>query len=158
MKMVLQFQSVKLGSDGRYSGEATYLTELLFEQTSYQTAEKSIRETVAPTGAYVNGVAMTIDGNSGKWGCIVKYSKASAPLPLAFGIDLDNQDEINAYYRDYALAKVEEMNQAKDENGEYLYDEIKEIINIFEKKDYLTLHVIYADGSEGAQDIPYPVQ
>lgn len=156
MKMVLQFQSVKLQSDGKYSGEATYLTELLFEQTSYQTVEKNIRETVAQTDAEIKGIAMTIDGNSGMWGCTVQYRRANAPLPLAFGVDLDTPETIYDYYIEYANKVIDERNQAMDADGNYLYDEISKVISIAEETDGLFLRVKYADDTEGSVDIPYP--
>ena len=156
MKMVLQFQSVKRSDNDTYSGEATYLTELLFEQTSYQNAEKSIRETVVQTGAEVKSVSMTIDGNSGKWGCTVKYSKASAPLPLAFGVELDTPEAIYDYYIDYVRQMIDERNDERDPNGEYLYDEVKEILGIYEEDDHLSIHVLLSDDDESAVDLPYP--
>lgn len=156
MKMVLQYQSVKLGNDGRYSGEAVYLTELLFEQTSYPTADETIRDTVAQTGAEVKSVSMTIDGNSGKWGCTVKYSKASAPLPLAFGVELDTPEAIYDYYIDYVRQMIDERNDERDPNGEYLYDEVKEILGIYEEDDHLSIHVLLSDDDESAVDLPYP--
>lgn len=157
MKMVLQFQSVKLGNDGRYSGDATYLTELLFEQTSYLDAEKAIRETVQ-TFAEIKGISMTIDGNSGKWGCTVKYSKATAPLPLAFGCDFDSKEAIFDYYIDYAWKQINERNAQQDADGNCLYDEIKDILGIYEKDDCLSLHVLLNDDYEDAVEIPYPIE
>ena len=37
-------------------------------------------ENVAQTGANVKGVSMTIDGNSGQWGYIIKYSEAAVDV------------------------------------------------------------------------------
>lgn len=156
MKMVLQFQNVKRADNDTYSGEATYLTELLFEQTSYQNAEKSIRETVVQTGAEVKSVSMTIDGNSGKWGCTVKYSKASAPLPLAFGVELDTPEAIYDYYIDYVREIIDERNNERDPYGEPLYDEVKDILGIYEYDDHLSIHVLLADDDETGVNIPYP--
>ena len=39
-----------------------------------------LTENVAQTGANVKGVSMTLDGNSGQWGCIIKYSEAAVDV------------------------------------------------------------------------------
>ena len=44
MKMVLQLQSTKkYKNTDIYCGEATYLTDMLFDQTKFSTAEKEVR-------------------------------------------------------------------------------------------------------------------
>lgn len=150
MKMVLQFQSVNLGSSGKYNGEATYLTDLLFEQTSYQTADMSIRESVAQTGAKVKGVSMTIDGNSGQWGCIIKYSEAAAPLPLTFGVDIDSQEAIYDYYIEYVKAELDKLVE-KQTIEEYL-----DVIDIIEDDENLVAEVNRGYSTELVK-IPYPI-
>lgn len=155
MKMVLQFQTVNQNNNGTYSGDANYLTELLYEQTSFADAKQAVQDVLSPV--YKTGkIQMTIDGNSGKWGCTFHFSEAAAPLPLSFGADLDSPDAIYEYYIDYVWRIINERNALRDANGDYLYDEVKDILGIYEYDDYLSIHVLFDDDEEGSVDMPYP--
>lgn len=155
MKMVLQYQrSVNLLSNGTYSGDATYLTEMLFEQTDYTDAVAEIRKTLDGT-ATITKLLMTVDGNSGKWGCDLHYKDAAAPLPLAFGVD-DSPEAIFDYYIDYADNYCRQRNVTTDENGNYLYDEITKILDIEELDEGLSLTVVCNETNKDTIIIPYP--
>ena len=155
MKMVLQYQrSVNLLSNGKYSGDATYLTELLYEQTDYKDATAEVKNTPDGT-ATITKLSMTVDGNSGKWGCDFHYKDAAAPLPLAFGVD-DSPEAIYDYYIDYAQSYCDKLNSETDENGNYKYNEITEILDIKELDDGLELTVVYNKTDKVKIVIPYP--
>ena len=51
-------------TNGKYSGDATYLTELLFEQTDYKDAIAEVKNSLDGT-ATITKLSMTVDGNSG---------------------------------------------------------------------------------------------
>lgn len=155
MKMVLQYQrSVNLLSNGTYSGDATYLTELLFEQTDYKDAAAEVKNTLDGT-ATITKLSMTVDGNSGKWGCYFHYKDAAAPLPLAFGVD-DSPEAIYDYYIDYAQSYCDKLNSETDENGNYKYNEITEVLDIKELDEGLELTVVYNKTDKVKIVIPYP--
>lgn len=155
MKMVLQYQrSVNLLSNGTYSGDATYLTELLFEQTDYTDAVAEIRKTLDGI-ATITKLSMTVDGNSGKWGCDFHYKDAAAPLPLAFGVD-DSPEAIYDYYIDYAQSYCDKLNSLTDKNGQYRYREITDILEIVELDEKLEITVVYDKTDKGKITIPYP--
>lgn len=154
MKMVLQFQSVKWSNKyNKYKGNATYLTELLFEQTDYKTAAFEVNNTLADN-AKISNLTMNVDGNSGKWGCSVDFS-ADAPLPLAFGID-DSPKAIFDYYIEYVESYCGKLNSETDENGNYKYNEITEVLDIKELDDGLELTVVYNKTDKVKIVIPYP--
>ena len=98
---------------------------------------------------------MTVDGNSGKWGCDFHYKDAAAPLPLAFGVD-DSPEAIYDYYIDYAQSYCDKLNSETDENGNYKYNEITEILDIKELDDGLELTVVYNKTDKVKIVIPYP--
>ena len=157
MKMVLQYQrSVNLLSNGTYSGDATYLTELLFEQTDYKDATAEVKNTLDGT-ATITKLSMTVDGNSGKWGCDFHYKDAAAPLPLAFGVD-DSPEAIYDYYIDYAHSYCEKLNVEKDDNGKFKYDEITKILDISELEEGLELTVVYNETDKDKVYRPYPTR
>lgn len=155
MKMVLQLQSTKkYKNTDLYCGEATYLTYMLFDQTEFSTAEKEVRN-VLENIAKIKMLTMTIDGNSGHWGCTTHYTDALQPLPLAFGIN-DSPEAVYDYYIDYAERYCEKLNMAKNENGEYLYNEITKICQVIESNNGLVLSVVYDQTDMGELTIPYP--
>lgn len=146
MKMVLQFQTVNQGNSGLYSGDATYLTELLFEQTSYADAKQAVHDVLSSV-CKASKIQMTIDGNSGKWGCTFHFSEAAAPLPLSFGADLDSPEAIYDYY-------IEHVYDNLPCDG----DEIDSILSIEEGSQSLEVKVRYINGQTQTLKIPYPEQ
>ena len=155
MKMVLQFQTVNQGNNGLYSGDATYLTELLFEQTSYADAKQAVHDVLSPV-CKASKIQMTIDGNSGKWGCTFHFSEAAAPLPLSFGADLDSPEAIFDYYIEYVTQKVQERNDERNRDGEYTYEAVAKILDIYEDTQSLAVVVEYNGGQTSTIHIPYP--
>ena len=150
MKMVLQFQSVELGkTSNQYSGDATYLTELLFEQTGYVEAEQAIRKVLKKV-CEIKRLQMTIDGNSGKWGFSVHYNKANTPLPLTLGADIDSPEAIYDYYIEYVKAELDKLVE-KQTIEEYL-----DVIDIIEDNENLVAEVNRGYSTELVK-IPYPI-
>ena len=153
MKMVLQSQRTKwVDKYKHFAGTASYLTELLFEQTDYATAANDVISTLK--GINIKEFYMTVDGGSGKWGCEFGYT-AAAPLPLAFGVD-DSPEAIFDYYYDYVQSYCNKRNCEKDENGEYAYREITDIRGIAESDSGLVIDVIYDKTDKASLTIPYP--
>ena len=144
MKMVLQFQTVNQGNSGLYSGDATYLTELLFEQTSYADAKQAVQDVLSPV-CKTRKIQMTIDGNSGKWGCTVHFAEAAAPLPLTIGFDPDTPQAIYDYYIEHVY-----------DNLPCGGDEIDSILSIEEGSQSLEVKVRYINGQTQTLKIPYP--
>ncbi len=107
-------------------------------------------EIVAQTGANVKGVSMTIDGNSGQWGCIIKYSEAAAPLPLTLGVDIDSPEAIYDYYIEYVKAELDKLVE-KQTIEEYL-----DVIDIIEDDENLVAEVNRGYSTELVK-IPYPI-
>ena len=103
-------------------------------------------ENVAQTGANVKGVSMTIDGNSGQLGCIIKYSEAAAPL----GVDIDSPEAIYDYYIEYVKAELDKLVE-KQTIEEYL-----DVIDIIEDDENLVAEVNRGYSTELAK-IPYPI-
>lgn len=156
MKMVLQFQTVNQGNSGLYSGDATYLTELLFEQTSYADAKQAVQDVLSPV-CKASKIQMTIDGNSGKWGCTFHFAEAAAPLPLSFGADLDSPEAIYDYYYPHVKAYIEQLNDERDGNGDYINEDIVEINYISEDAQSLAVEVKYENGKVDIIQVPYPI-
>lgn len=153
MKMVLQSQRTKwVDKYKHFEGTASYLTELLFEQTDYATAAKEVISTLQDVN--IKKFSMTVDGGSGKWGCEFEYT-AAAPLPLAFGVD-DSPEAIFDYYYDYVDSYCNKLNGEKDKNGKYLYREITDIRGIAESDLGLVIDVIYDKTDKASLTIPYP--
>lgn len=151
MKMVLQFQSVNFGeNNGKYNGDATYLTDLPFPETSYAEAMNEIQNELKNEfgdKVKIKKKQMNIDGNSGQWGCTLHYTEAAAPLPLTIGFDPDTPQALYDYYIEHVY-----------DNLPCGGDEIDSILSIEEGSQTLEVKVRYINGQTQTLKIPYPEQ
>lgn len=155
MKLVLQNQQVDKGKNSDlYSGEASYLSDMHSEDVDFDEAEQTIRNQLNAL-CEVKRLTMTVDGNSGHWGCVVHYCKAGTKLPLSIGID-EKPEAVYAFYIDYAEQYCEKLNNATDNNGKYINEEITKVLSIAEEDEGLLLEVVYNQIDKDSLMIPYP--